>query len=327
MDLKSELKKRSDIFNIELINYLKDGHPKTLYDAARHLLMAGGKRLRPAISMISCESVSGNINNVMPLAISIELIHNFSLVHDDIMDKSKMRRNIPTVHSIYGEPTAIIAGDLLFVKSFEVLHNLSGDNSIFKKLNSKIINGIIEVCEGQQLDMEFEKRNDVTEKEYLNMIKKKTSALFMLAAEGGSIAGGGTIEENKSLRDYGKNLGLAFQIRDDFLDISSDIDILGKDIGNDIRNGKKTLIAVHSLNNASGSNKKLIDKIFGNSKASQNEVKKVYNLFNEIGSVEYARNKSYKYCDEAKKSINNLKDTTAKKILIKLADYSINRVK
>jgi len=325
MDLKSELKKRTDPFNIELKHYLEDGYPKILYDAARHLPMAGGKRLRPAISIISCEAVLGNIKNVMPLAISIELIHNFTLVHDDIMDKSNIRRNIPTVHNQYGEPTAIIAGDLLFAKSFEVIHNFSGPSSIFKKINYNIVKSIREVCEGQQLDMEFEKRNNVSEEEYLEMIQKKTSALFMLAAEGGSIAGDGTENQNIGLRNYGKYLGLAFQIRDDYLDMSSDINTLGKDIGNDIRNGKKTLIAVHSLNNASGNSKNLIDKIFGNNKASEEEVKKVYNLFNEIGSVEYAKNTAYKFCDEAIKSINILKDTDAKKVLIDLAKYSINR--
>ena len=327
MDLKTELKKRTDFFNIELNNYLKDGKPKILYDAARHLPMAGGKRLRPAISMLSCEAVSGDIKNVIPLAISLELIHNFTLVHDDIMDKSNIRRNIPTVHKKYGEPTAIIAGDLLFAKSFEVIHNFSGESNIFKKLNYKIVEGIREVCEGQQLDMEFEKRNSITEEEYLEMIKKKTSALFMLAAEGGSIAGGGTVDEDIGLRDYGKYLGLAFQIRDDYLDMSSDVATLGKDIGNDIRNGKKTLIAVHSINNASVQDKNLIKSIFGNLKASQEDIKKVYNLFKEIGSVEYAKNLAYTYCDKAKKSIEILKDSDSKRILNELAEYSIMREK
>jgi geranylgeranyl diphosphate synthase type I len=327
MDLKYELKKRTDIFNNELENYLKNGYPKTLYDAARHLTMGGGKRLRPAISIISCEAVFGNIKNVMPLAISIELIHNFTLVHDDIMDKSKIRRNIPTVHNKYGEPTAIIAGDLLFTKSFEAIHDFQGKPSIFKKINYKLVDSIREVCEGQQLDMEFEKRNNVTEEEYLEMIQKKTSALFMLAAEGGSITGGGTNNENKGLRNYGKYLGLAFQIRDDYLDMSSDVNTLGKDIGNDIRNGKKTLIAVHSINNASVKNKNIINKIFGNIRASQDEIEKVYNLFNEIGSVDYAKNTAFKYCDKAKKAINILKNSEAKKVLIDLAEYSIIREK
>jgi geranylgeranyl diphosphate synthase type I len=327
MDLKNELKKRTDFFNIELGHYLEGGYPKILYDAARHLPMAGGKRLRPAISMISCEAVSGDVKKVIPLSISIELIHNFTLVHDDIMDKSNIRRNTPTVHKKYGEPTAILAGDLLFTKSFEVIHNFLGDSSVFKKMNYKIVEGIREVCEGQQLDMEFEKRNNVKEDEYLEMIQKKTSALFMLAAEGGSIAGGGTIDEDRGLRNYGKYLGLAFQIRDDYLDMSSDLNILGKDIGNDIRNGKKTLIAVHSINNASGNNRDIIDNIFGNPNASQEEISGVYNLFQEIGSIEYAKNLAYKYCDEAKKSIEILKDSESKEVLIDLAEYSINREK
>lgn len=327
MDLKSELKKRTDIFNIELRDYLKNGKPKTLYDAARHLPLAGGKRLRPAISMVSCEAVFGDIKNVIPLAISLELIHNFTLVHDDIMDKSNIRRNIPTVHKKYGEPTAIIAGDLLFTKSFEVIHNFTGESSVFKKLNYKIVEGIREVCEGQQLDMEFEMRNNVTETEYIEMIQKKTSALFMLAAEGGSIAGGGTTIEEKGLHNYGKYLGLAFQIRDDYLDMSSDENTLGKDIGNDVRNGKKTLIAVHSINNASADDSILINQIFGNPKASQDQIKKVYNLFQDIGSIEYAKNLAYKYCDKAKQSIDILKDSESKEILIDLAEYSINREK
>jgi geranylgeranyl diphosphate synthase type I len=175
--------------------------------------------------------------------------------------------------------------------------------------------------------MEFEKRNTVTEEEYFEMIQKKTSALFMLAAEGGAILGGGTEELSTGLRNYGKYLGLAFQIRDDYLDMSSDEDTLGKDIGNDIRNGKKTLIAVHSLNNASGNNKNLIENIFGNLNATDEEIKKVYDMFDEIGSLEYAKNTAFRFCDEAKKSIKNLKDTDAKKVLIDLAEYSIKREK
>jgi len=145
MDLKKELMKRADFFNLSLEKFLKHGKPETLYDAIRYLLLAGGKRLRPSIAMISCESISGNVQDVIPCAIAIELIHNFTLVHDDIMDKSNLRRNIPTVHNQYGEPTAIIAGDLLFTKSFEVIHNFSGDPSIFKinvnTQNEKVISG------------------------------------------------------------------------------------------------------------------------------------------------------------------------------------------
>ena len=134
MDLKQELNKRADFFNQQLEKFLKNGNTEVLYDAARHLPLAGGKRLRPCMAMISCEAVKGDITKVIPLSIALELIHNFTLVHDDIMDKSKLRRNIPTVHIKYGEPTAIIAGDLLFAKAFESMHNIQSDISIYKNV-------------------------------------------------------------------------------------------------------------------------------------------------------------------------------------------------
>lgn len=277
--------------------------------------------------MISCEAVSGNIKNVIPLAIAIELTHNFTLVHDDIMDRSKLRRNIPSVHIKYGEPTAIIAGDLLFAKSFEAIHGIPGDITVFKNVESGLINCVRKISEGQQLDMEFEKRKNIAEYEYSDMILKKTAVLFMYAAEGGAILGGGTREQANALNEYGKNLGLGFQIHDDYLDMSSNKKTLGKDIGNDIRNGKKTLIAVHCLNNASGNDKKLLEKIMGNSKATNEEIRQVYNLFKKIGSIEYAKKTAINYSEKAKKVLEILPDTDAKKILFELAEYSIKREK
>jgi len=327
MDIKQELKKRADFFDKELEKFLKNGEPETLYDAARHLPLAGGKRLRPCMSMIACEAVSGDVLNVMPLAIGVEVIHNFTLVHDDIMDKSKMRRNLPSVHMKYGEPTAIMAGDLLFAKAFESMHNITGDLPVFKNVEYGLIDCVQEICEGQQLDIEFEKRKIVSEEEYIEMVLKKTAVLFMYSAEAGAILGGGSREQINALNEYGKSLGLAFQIQDDYLDMSSDEKTLGKDIGNDIRNGKKTLIAVHSLNNAEGEDKKLLEKIFGNLEATEDEVKQVYNLFNKTKSVEYARLTAVEYCEKAKKALDILPDTEAKKILSALADYSIQRKK
>lgn len=327
MDLKQELKKRADFFNREFEKFLSHGEPETLYDAVRHLPLAGGKRLRPCLAMISCEAVSGDIRNVMPLTIAVELIHSFTLVHDDIMDKSKLRRNIPTVHIKFGEPTAIIAGDLLFTKAFEAMHSISGDLSVFKNVEFGLVDCVREISEGQQLDMEFEKRQNVTEDEYLEMILKKTAVIFMYAAEAGAILGGGTKEQANALNEYGKSLGLGFQIWDDCLDMSSDEKTLGKDIGNDIRNGKKTLVAVHCLNNASGDDKKLLAKIFGNQNASNQEVKQVYDLFRKRGSVEYTKNTAVQYCEKAKKALGAIPDSEAKKILLELAEYSIKREK
>ena len=327
MDLKQELKKRADFFNEALEKFLSNGEPETLYDAARHLPLAGGKRLRPSLAMISCEAVSGDVRNIMPLAIAIELIHNFTLVHDDIMDKSKLRRKNPTVHIKFGEPTAIMAGDLLFARAFESMHNIQGDLSIFKNVEFGLIDSVKKISEGQQLDMEFEKRKNVAEDEYITMILKKTAVLFMYSAEAGAILGGGTRDQANALSEYGKSLGLGFQIHDDYLDMSSDEKTLGKDIGNDIRNGKKTLIAVHCLNTASGDDKKLLEKIFGNKNASEEEVKQVYKLFIKLKSIEHAKNTAMKYCEKAKKSLELLPNSDAKQILLELAEYSIKREK
>ena len=170
MDLRQKLEEKAAFFNEELEKYLKHGHPNVLYDAARHLPLAGGKRLRPCIAMLSCEAVGGEVTKAMPLAAALELVHSFTLVHDDIMDTAQLRRNIPTVHLKFGEPTAIIAGDLLFAKAFEAMHALQNDCAIFKELDYGLISCVREICEGQQLDMEFEKRQDVTEKEYVEMI-------------------------------------------------------------------------------------------------------------------------------------------------------------
>jgi geranylgeranyl diphosphate synthase type I len=327
MDLNEEINKRANFFNNVLENFLKNGEPESLYDAVRYIPMAGGKRLRPSLAMISCEAVSGDIKNVIPLAIALELTHNFTLVHDDIMDKSKLRRNIPSVHIKFNEPTAIIAGDLLFAMAFEAMHDIQGDLSIFKNVEFGLIDCVREISEGQHLDMEFEKRKSITEDQYLEMILKKTAVLFMYAAEAGAILGGATKDQANALNVYGKSVGLGFQIHDDYLDMSSEKKILGKDIGNDIRNGKKTLIAVHCLNNASKDDKIVLEKIFGNQNASDQEVKQVFELFKKIGSIDYAKNNAIKYCERAKKAIQILPDSQAKEILMELANYSINREK
>ncbi|MBN1280335.1 MAG: polyprenyl synthetase family protein [Candidatus Thermoplasmatota archaeon] len=327
MNLQDELTQRATQFNDYWQQYLKKGTPEVLYDAARHLPLAGGKRIRPFLAMMACESASGDAAPVMPFAAGLELMHNFTLVHDDIMDHSLIRRNLPTVHKKYGVPAAILSGDLLFAKSFQAVLDVSVDFPTFKKLEHAFVNCIIAICEGQQLDIDFEQRKRVTEQEYLAMIGKKTGALFELAAQGGGLIGGGSPQEVAALTTYGAILGLAFQIWDDYLDMSSDAATLGKDIGNDIRNGKKTLIAVHSFAHANGKHKKVLDDIFGNRAATDHEVQKVYDLFVELGSVEYARQRAVSYTHEAKDAIAVLKDTPAKKLLHHLIDYTIQREK
>jgi geranylgeranyl diphosphate synthase type I len=327
MPLQTELDKRIQLFNKTLYTYLQGGSPKQLYDAASHLPRGGGKRLRPGIAMLACEAISGNAHPVLPFAAALELVHNFTLAHDDIMDNARLRRNLPTVHMKYGEPTAILVGDFLFAKAFEAMHDLSVDSPVFQQLNYELIKCIQEICEGQQLDIEFEGRTIVTEQEYLEMIRKKTASLFRLSSRGGAIVAGGTPDEIDALTDYGLYLGLAFQIWDDYLDLSSDETTLGKDIGNDIRNGKKTLIAVHALENTTGENKQFLSDVFGNKNASEADVKKVLTLFQEEKSVDHAKTTAITYGTQAKKALDVIQNSPAKELLNELADYSIQREK
>jgi geranylgeranyl diphosphate synthase type I len=327
MDLKSELAKRTALFNTYWQRYLEIKQPMMLYEASQYLPAAGGKRIRPFLAMISCESISGESEKALPFAAGLELMHNFTLVHDDIMDHSLLRRNRPAVHVKFGESTAILSGDMLFAKSFEAVLGSTVDFSTFKQIQQDFINCVISICEGQQLDMEFEQRKIVTEQEYLEMIRKKTGALFELSGKGGALIGGGTPEEVAALQTYGMALGLAFQIWDDYLDMSSSTTTLGKDIGNDIRNGKKTLIAVHSLSQATGKQKKLLDVIFGDRDASESDVMKIYNLFQELGSVQYAQQRAIHFAGQAKDAISQLKPSEAKELLIQLVEYTIHREK
>jgi geranylgeranyl diphosphate synthase type I len=327
MTLENELSKKTTLFNEYWQKYLTSGVPPTLYQAAWHLPHAGGKRVRPFLALTSCESVTGDVSTALPFAAALELMHNFTLVHDDIMDRSVLRRNYPTVHVKFGEPSAILAGDLMFAKSFAALLDTTVDYQTFKKLEHWFVDCIIGICEGQHLDMEFEQRATVNEKEYLEMIMKKTAVLFELSAKGGALIGGGTQQEIDALSTYGASLGLAFQIWDDCLDMSSDAQTIGKDIGNDIRNGKKTMIAVHSLSHAAGRQKQLLGDLFGNRKASDVEVKKVFGCFRDLGSVEYAQQQALQYDTLAKDALKVVRDSPAKQLLGDLVDYAIHREK
>ena len=325
MNLKTEIVNRAELFNTFWQRYLKKEEPATLYDAVRHLPLAGGKRLRPFLAMMACEGVGGTVEQVLPFAAGVELMHNFTLVHDDIMDHSELRRNLPTVHVQFTEATAILAGDFLFARSFEALHDLSIDLSVLKELERDFIRCILDICEGQQLDVEFERQKRIAEDAYLGMIRKKTAVLFQLAGKGGAITGGGTAQQVTALAEYGIHLGLSFQIWDDFLDMSSTEDTLGKDIGNDIRNGKKTLIAVYALQHATGQHQHILDQYFGNPNASEEEIKQIFSVFEEIGAVDYARDAAMSYTKSAKESLTILPDSLAKERLLSLADYSIQR--
>ena len=299
--------------------YLQNGEPRKLYQAMQHLPLAGGKRLRPILAIISCEAVGGDGKKAIPFGVALELIHTFTLVHDDIMDRDEERRGIPSVHKKFGEATAILAGDALFAKAFEVASEVKENVGILVK---NIATMAREICEGQQMDMSFEEMEEVSEESFLKMIEKKTAKMFEHAAYGGAIIGGGSDEETLALRSYGRNLGMAFQIWDDYIDIMGKK--IGKPVGSDIREGKKTLMFIHAQKTPY---KEKLAKLYGKKDATKEEINSVIEIFKEAGSLDYAKNKAFAFVNEAKKCLGKLKESNAKEELMKLADFAVKREK
>lgn len=328
--LTNALKTTSKKVNSLINEIIVDGcEPKNLYDASKHLINAGGKRLRPFLTLKSCEIVSGGESSALPVAAAIELLHNFTLIHDDIMDEDTKRRGVPTTHVVWDTPLAIIAGDLLFAKVYE---------SVIRRLDKKIVSpskmlkildllteAAITICEGQTWDMLYEKQAIITEKEYFTMINGKTAALLESSAKAGAMVGGGTIEMVRCLGKYANYCGLAFQLVDDILGLTSDEDTLGKPVGSDIREGKRTLIIVHFLNHATDEEKADVLSVLGDKTASWGKISNAIELINSRSSIEYTKDYAKKLINEAKKQLNIFPTSYSKQLLLDLSDYIISR--
>ena len=216
-----------------------------LNKASAHLLAAGGKRLRPAMVMLAADAVNPQSSaDILPAALALELIHTFTLIHDDIMDDDTLRRGVQTVHTKWDLPTGILAGDVLYARAFEFLCLSKADDKAKVRAVSMLARACAEICMGQHMDMSFERRTDVDEYEYLEMVKKKTGILYAAAAGIGGILGGGKAQQVKALYNFGFSTGIAFQIQDDLIDLLSPSDRSGKDRASDIREGKQTLIMI-----------------------------------------------------------------------------------
>ncbi|MEN4016926.1 MAG: short chain isoprenyl diphosphate synthase IdsA [Methanobacterium sp.] len=325
MGVMDMMKKYSESIDNEIEASLSTIDPSALREASDHLIKAGGKKLRPVLVILSSESVGGRTQDALKTAASMELIHTFSLIHDDIMDKDKMRRGKPSVHMLWGEPMAILAGDTLFSKAFETVLETDAEvdpERVIEALKT-VVDSCIKICEGQALDISFEGKLDVKEDEYLTMIYKKTAALISAATKAGAILGGGTEEQIEALSEYGRLIGLAFQIQDDYLDVIGDEDDIGKPVGSDIVEGKMTLIVVHALANASKEDKKKLISILKSN--NEDMVDDAISIFKRYRSIEYVRNIALQNVKTAKKLLDVLEDSDAKKSLELIADFVLER--
>jgi len=326
MEVVDILKKYSKSIDLEIQNSLGTVDPNELQKSTQHLIKAGGKKIRPSMVVLSAEAVGGNAEQALKTAAAVELIHTFSLIHDDIMDKDEMRRGKPSVHVLWGEPMAILAGDTLFSKAFETVLETPIDNISYERVVGAlkiVVDSCIKICEGQASDMCFEGNFEVSEDEYMNMIYKKTAALIAAATRSGAIIGGGNPEQVETLSEYGRLVGLAFQIQDDYLDVISDEENLGKPVGSDIIEGKMTLMVVNTLSKASQEDKEELITIL-NAK-EDTDVKRALEIFNKYGSINYARDIALANIETAKKLLETLEESESKQALAMIADYVLQR--
>jgi geranylgeranyl diphosphate synthase type I len=256
---------------------------------------------------------------VLPAAVAVELVHNFTLIHDDIMDEADLRRGLATVHKKWGVPRAIIAGDAMYSKAFEILSCTKSDPQRLVESLELLSKTCTDICEGQWMDMNFATRKDVTEEEYMRMVEKKTAVLFAAALKMGASLSGANHDHARALWDFGRFTGVGFQIYDDVIDLITPEEILGKAQGGDIVEGKRTLIIIHALS------KGVSIEALGKSNATRSEINAALITLKESGSIDYAMNKAIEFVDQGKAALSVLPDSEAKITLIRLADYMIER--
>ena len=308
-----------------LVEAFKNRKPDSLYKPVKYILSTGGKRLRPLLVILSTKAVGGNFSDVYNASVAVELLHNFTLVHDDIMDNADKRRGMLTLHKKYDDSTAILAGDGLLSVAYEYL--LKDCNGKTKEVISAFTKGLIEVCEGQSLDKDFETTDNVTIDKYKLMIMKKTAAMFEMCCTVGALLGGGSPKEIKAVSLFGKNIGIAFQIQDDLLDISGDEKKFGKKVGGDLIEGKKTFLFIKALSKAKGNDKKKLIKVIKNNGIKPQKVNMYKHLYEKLGVIENAKAEIKFYTNRALRSLKALKKEDDKEIFSWLANSLIKRIK
>lgn len=296
------------------INSLKiNKTPDELYDPIRYILSLGGKQLRPVLTLFAAEIFGSTHQKAIHAATAIELFHNFSLIHDDIMDEAPLRRGFKTVHEKWDLNTGILSGDAMLILAYQLFENY--DAEIFRALAMLFSKTALEVCEGQQWDINFETRTDVSEAEYIKMIEYKTAVLVGAALEMGAIVAEASTEDRKSIYDYGKYLGIAFQLQDDYLDAFGNAATFGKQVGGDILENKKTYLYLMALKKGSSEEKDILQKWFAttdnNSAEKVEEVKKIFiSTKADLGIQEEIKN----YTDHALQILDRLQIDEAYKI-------------
>jgi len=305
---------------------LKKTNPVDLYSPVNYSLDMGGKRLRPVLVLLSYNMFSETVREALPAAIAIEVFHNFTLLHDDIMDNADVRRNRPTVHKKFSENSAILSGDVMAFIAYRYLYECKAEQ--LNEVCNLFTNTAIEVCEGQQYDMEFENRMDVTEEEYLEMIRLKTAVLLACSLKSGALLVNADKKITGQLYDFGINLGLAFQLQDDLLDSFGDPDSFGKKIGGDILANKKTFLSINALQQATGETKNELLNWFSNTELNPEEkIKSVLEIYKKLNIRSFTEQKIELYFNKCNQILDEIEiDYERKSQLKEISKLMLKRV-
>jgi len=289
--------------------------PINLYEPIHYILQLGGKRLRPVLTLLTCDLFGGDVKKAFDAALAIEVFHNFTLIHDDIMDSAPIRRGKPTVHIKWNENTGILSGDAMMILANQCIENY--DAAVFKTLMILFNKTALEVCEGQQLDMDFETRNNVAIPEYIMMITNKTSVLVAAAMKMGAIIAGAPDEEAAKIYAFGLNLGIAFQLQDDYLDTFGNAEQFGKQIGGDITENKKTFLYLKALEVSNTADKKQLISLYDSKQNDDNKVKDVTAIFNKNNIEALTKKEIEQYSNKAFETLGQLSISEERKTVLK----------
>ena len=326
--LTTSIKEVKPLVEQRISDSLSASKHSRLSDAMMHLVNGGGKRLRATLPWLVSKAVGDSHTGLLDIGAAIEIVHNFTLVHDDIMDDDDTRRGLNAVHIEYGLPTAINAGDAMLAIAFERLVAAKGlESKDVAPMVNRLAWMVRRVSEGQQLDIEFEDRIAVSEEDYFEMIEGKTAVMFLTCAEVGARMAGADEETIQCMADWGLAVGLCFQLMDDLIDVLSDSDTLGKPAGSDLAQGKRTLMVIHALAGDNSPSLEKLKAVLGRGDdATQEEIDAGLEALNELGSVDYARNKAEMYHSKAHQCLDRLPDSPALKALRELTDYQLKRI-
>lgn len=301
--------------------YIKE--PSNLYEPIHYILQLGGKRLRPILTLLTCDIFSDNYQQALDAAVAVEVFHNFTLIHDDIMDSAPVRRGKVTVHKKWNVNTGILSGDAMMIMAYTCFD--SYEPSTHKKLLTLFNTTALEVCEGQQLDVDFETRTNVSIVEYIKMITLKTSVLVAAAMKMGAIIANVDEKQSEAIYNFGLNLGIAFQLQDDYLDTFGDFETFGKKIGGDILENKKTFLFLKCIEVANETDKNALLKLYTSKSNDNKKVKDVTNIFIKNNIANYTVQEIEKYTNNAFLALNSLSISDEKKSI--LESFGVNLMK